>query len=123
MQLPNRFNPTLEELGVVLAPKYHGELHNLVITNMFLKGVFCTFSIPDTVTINGENFNNIQVHVCAYNCEDMMRKFTFEPCKIAYQYNANVLLLMKNTVYAKIFLDDSKSNEAKSSIKISLLSK
>lgn len=82
------FSPTVDELRSVLAPQYKSAP---VADAVFIKNVFCTFAIPDALTVNGETFRNVRVHVCADNCENMLRKFTFEPCKIAYQYGSNSL--------------------------------
>lgn len=84
------FRPTLPELRSVLADRYRTD-NSVGVENLFMKGVFCTFIIPNTVQIATDTFKNVRVHVCSENCANMLRKFTFEPCKIAYQYKTNTL--------------------------------
>jgi hypothetical protein len=38
-----------------------------------------------------EIVKNIRIHLCLVTCNEMLRSFTFEPCKIAYCYKSNRL--------------------------------
>jgi hypothetical protein len=84
----NIFAPKLTELTNVIHENYQkkAEFQNKI----FLKSVFATFKI-ESVKLNKETVRNVVIHVCSAPCIELLRKFTFNPCKIAYCYKANCL--------------------------------
>ena len=102
------------------------------IATFFFQNVFATFQIDVNQMYTNSNGNlkdllkivkkekisTIYVHVCTNNCEDMLNKFTFNPCKIAYKYNTKCIIL-SNWFLKGGKLDNSnkKTNDQSSKLK------
>ena len=105
------FAPDKKELLSSIHEKYRNEA---VFKEVFFKSVFATFKI-DKVGLIKEIINNVVIHICSVPCTQMLRKFTFEPSKIAYCYNAKCLTV------CKWFLDGgsfSKKDKTKWALKL-----
>lgn len=98
VQYPSKqcFSPTLDELKTMLVTE---QRDSEVVENKFQKGVFCTFQLKKTpirVKIGEyvQDFNHpVSVSVMHTTCLELMRQFTFEPCKIAFAYGSKSLML------------------------------
>lgn len=82
------FAPVRQELLTSINEVYRNRAE---YQNVCFNSVYETYKI-ERVELNDETVvTNVIVHVCSVPCNQMLRKFTFEPCKIAYQYNAKCL--------------------------------
>ncbi len=79
---------TPDELKAMVNAKYKNRLLLQIDENEIKRSVFITFKIDQVELDNTEIIRDIKIHVCSVSCHEMLKAFTFEPCKIAYCYKS-----------------------------------
>jgi len=82
------FAPTIDELRAMVNRKYNNRIQ---IDERINQNVLIVFKIDQVELDTKEIVKNIRLYVCSVSCHELLRNFTFEPCKIAYCYKSNRL--------------------------------